>query len=101
MEKVTCMKYLGVYISSDLSWSIHIDIITSKARRTLGLIYRKFYRTGNSSVLTKLYTTFVPCLNIAGRCGTHISKKDIEKLEFVQRFACKICIKNWSASYIQ
>ena len=33
MEKVTCMKYLGVHIS----WSIHIDIITSKARRTLGL----------------------------------------------------------------
>ena len=44
MEKVTSMKYLGVHISSDLSWSIHIDIITSKARRTLGFIYRKFYR---------------------------------------------------------
>ena len=59
MEKVTSMKYLGVHISSDLSWSTHIDIITSKARRTLGFIYRKFYRNVNSSVLTKLYTTLV------------------------------------------
>ena len=69
MEKVTCMKYLGVHISSDLSWSIHIGIITSKARRTLGFVYRKFYRNSYkqsqvfsnmvSSVLTKLYTTLV------------------------------------------
>ena len=69
MEKVTCMKYLGVHISSDLSWSIHFDIITSKARRTLGFVYRKFYRNSYkqsqvfsivvSSVLTKLYTTLV------------------------------------------
>ena len=57
MEKVICMKYLGVYISSDLSWSIHIDIITSKARRTFGFISTD--SNVNSSVLTKLYTTLV------------------------------------------
>ena len=26
-------------------------------------------------------------------------QKDINKLESVQRLACKICIKNWSAPY--
>ena len=51
------MKYLGVHTSSDLSWSVHVDIITSMARRTLGFIYRKFYRNVDSSVLTRLYTT--------------------------------------------
>ena len=81
MEKVTCMKYLGVHISSDLSWSIHIDIITSKARRTLGFIYRKSYRNVNSSMLTKLYTTLVhPLLNIAVQCETHISKNTLKNL---------------------
>ena len=100
MEKVTCMKYLGVYISSDLSWSIHIDIITSKARRTLGFIYRKFYRNVNSSVLTKLYTTLVrPLLEYCCAVWDPHLQKDIEKLESIQRLACKICTKNWSASY--
>jgi len=31
MEKVTCIKYLGVHITSDLSWSAHIDTVVSKA----------------------------------------------------------------------
>ena len=54
--KVDSIKYLGVHISLDLSWSVHIDIITSKAR-TLGFIYRKFYRYVDSCILTRLYTT--------------------------------------------
>ena len=60
MEKVTCLKYqyLGVLISSDL-WSVCIDQIASKARRTLGFVYRKFYRNVNPSILTKLYVTIV------------------------------------------
>ena len=35
MERVSNYKYLGVLISDDLSWSPHIDKITSKARRLL------------------------------------------------------------------
>ena len=45
------MFEIGVLISSDLSWSAHIDqvVIASKARRTLGFIYRKFYRNQKPS----------------------------------------------------
>ena len=53
------IKYLGVHISSDLSWSAHIDTVMSKARTTRCFIYRKFYRNVNTFVLTKLYTTLV------------------------------------------
>ena len=91
MEKVDSMKYLGVYISSDLSWCVHIDIITSKARRTLGFIHRKLYRYVDSSVLTRLYTTLVhPMLEYCAVWDLHLCK-DINKLESVQRLACKIC----------
>ncbi len=35
-------KYLGLLISSDLSWTSHIDNTCSKAKRILGLLYRFF-----------------------------------------------------------
>ena len=97
LEKVTSMKYLGVHTSSDLSWSTHIDIITSKARRTLGFeILQKCELFGAN----KLYTTLVrPLLEYCCAVWDPHLQKDIDKLESVERLACKICSKNWSASY--
>ena len=43
LKVVTTYKYLGLHISSDLSWSYHIQSICSKARNILGLLYRKYY----------------------------------------------------------
>ena len=40
LEVVTSAKYLGVDISSGLSWNSHIDRITGNANRTLGYIRR-------------------------------------------------------------
>jgi len=42
-----------------MSWSARIDTVVYKARKTLGFIYRNFYRNMNTFVLTKLYTTSV------------------------------------------
>ena len=37
-EQVQSFKYLGVLISSSLSWSPHIDTVCTKARKLLGLL---------------------------------------------------------------
>ena len=50
-KSLVSILYLGVHISSDLSWSAHNDTVASKARKTLGFIYRKLYR--------RLYTIYV------------------------------------------
>ena len=42
IEEVVTFKYLGVWISSDLSWTKHIEITCSKARWVLGYMYRTF-----------------------------------------------------------
>ena len=104
MEKVDSMKYLGVYISSDLSWSVHIDIITSKARRTLGFIHRKLYRYVDSSVLTRqqdcIPPWFTQCLNIVVRCGICIFVKTSTNLSLNKDLHAKSApCKNCSASY--
>ncbi len=35
IEKVNCFKYLGIWLSSELSWSKHIDYICAKPRHLL------------------------------------------------------------------
>ena len=38
MLRVSTYKYLGVIISDDLSWALHIEEITSKARKLVGML---------------------------------------------------------------
>ena len=38
LESVTSARYLGVDISSNLTWKTHVDRITGNANRTLGFI---------------------------------------------------------------
>ena len=40
LETVTCARYLGVDISSNLSWGSHIERITGTANKTLGFTKR-------------------------------------------------------------
>ena len=49
MEKVDCFKYLGLLVSSDMSFSKHIESICSKARKVTGLLYRRFNKANSDS----------------------------------------------------
>ena len=100
LERVTQYKYLGVTITDDLSWSYHINIIASKARKLTGLLYRQFYRWSSSPTLLKLYTTLVrPHLEYAAPVWNPHLAKDISTLKNVQKFALKVCYKSWDTGY--
>ena len=43
LNRVYLFKYLGITISYNLCWSEHISDIVARAKRVIGLIYRKFY----------------------------------------------------------
>ena len=58
LEQVESFKYLGVLLSSDLSWSSHIESICTKARKLIGLLYRNFYGNVNQQSLYTLYTVW-------------------------------------------
>ncbi|MEW8545052.1 MAG: hypothetical protein AB2693_16125, partial [Candidatus Thiodiazotropha sp.] len=57
-EAVGHAKYLGVYISKDLSWNTHINRIFTNANRTLGFLKRNI-KTKNNAIRTAAYQTLI------------------------------------------
>lgn len=58
IEHVSSIKYLGVHLSSDLTWNTHIEHIINKAARTLGFLKRTLYQANEKTKLLA-YTTLV------------------------------------------
>ena len=47
--------YLGVLLSYDLSWSLHVEFACQKALWVLSLLYRRFYDQASQESLKQLY----------------------------------------------
>ena len=97
IEQVPFMKYLGIHLSSDLTWSKHISEVCNKARRIIGFLYRNFY-LADSTCLNRLYQAIVlPKLDYCSCIWDPYQTTYIEKLERVQEFAAKLVMRNWHA----
>ena len=100
LDQVSSFKYLGITISHDLTWSTHIGKICGKARQTLGLLYRQFYRKCDSKSLLKLYISLVrPHLEYACSVWAPHTHKNILSIERVQMFGVKMISGEWNAPY--
>ena len=88
LDRVTEFKYLGVLITADLSWTAHINMICTKARRLVGMLYRQFYQDADTTTLKQLYVSNIrPHLEYACQVWDPYLQKDIDMLESVQKFA--------------
>ncbi|CAC5361163.1 unnamed protein product [Mytilus coruscus] len=84
---------LGVTFESNLKFEKHISTIVNKAQRVLSLIHHSFDYMDQDMFLT-LYKSIVrPLLEYATCVWSPHLKKDIRKLESVQRRATKL-VKN-------
>ena len=101
LERVESFKYLGLLIKCDLTWTDHIKQICSKARRLVGLLFRQFYNYADPSTIRILYLTLIrPNLEYASEVWDPYLIRDRSLLENVQKFACKVCLKNWQTEYV-
>ena len=100
LEQVDSFKYLGVLLSHNLSWDGQVQSVCSKARKILGLLYRRFYNNAPGDSLLQLYLSLVrPHLDYASTVWSpHLMKHKIA-LENVQKFACRMATKIWDSSY--
>ena len=94
LNRVTEFKYLGVLITADLSWTTHINMICTKARRLIGMLYRQFCQDADISTLKQLYVSNIrPHLEYACQVWDPYLKRDIDLMESVQKFALRVCSK--------
>ncbi|MCG7875845.1 MAG: reverse transcriptase family protein, partial [Candidatus Thiodiazotropha endolucinida] len=85
LQEVSHHPYLGVELSSDLTWKNHISNITSKAHRILNLLRRHLYGC-NQDVKNRAFTTLVqPHLEYSSSVWDPYFKQDILALEKVRR----------------
>ena len=95
--QVTSLKYLGVTVSSNLSWTTHIDNTCARARKQLGLLYRHFHPAGREA-LSRLYTsTVLPLLDYCACVWDPYQATFSNKLETIQKFAAKLATGLWAS----
>ena len=100
LHKVDHYKYLGVWLSHNLSWTKHIEETCKSATKQIGVMYRKFYRHSSQDTLKQLYLSLVRSkLEYAAPVWDPQKTTLCQKLEKVQKFALKVCSKNWSSDY--
>ena len=100
IEQVQSYRYLGVWLTSTLTWSVQVESGCQRARRQIGIIYRKFYGHSNRSTLLQLYLAYVqPHLEYAVPVWDPHQQGHINSLEKVQKFALKVCTGKWNMDY--
>ena len=89
IEQVDSYHYLGVLVTSRLTWSDHIEQVCTKARNLVGTSYRQFYSWADSNTLLLIYCTCIrPHLEYACQLWDPFSNKGMQSLEAVQ----KLCL---------
>ena len=97
---VTSVKYLGVLLTTNLSWSEHVSALNAKARKLIGVMFRKFYKDAHPTSLLNLYLANIrPHLEYCSPVWDPYLRKDIDMLEKAQKFGLRVCLKDWSSQY--
>lgn len=96
LEVVDHAKYLGVDISSNLSWNHHINRTTTSAGKTLGFLRRNI-KTRREDIKQCAYKTLVrPQVEYASTVWSPHTQQSIHKVEMIQRRAIRWVKHNYS-----
>ena len=96
LQRVDSAKYLGVEITSNITWSKHISQVTTKANRTSAFIQRNM-RNCPKSIKNACYKSLVrPILEYASVVWDPHQQNDIQALEAVQKRAARRSTNNFS-----
>ena len=83
-------KLLGVFIDENLSWKQHIEILSSKISKSIGILY-KSKDVLSKQCLKQLYFSFIHGYgSYANVAWTSTSKSKLERLYRCQKHAARV-----------
>ena len=62
LRQDSCIKYLGIYIDSNLTCKSHIDYIAKKVKRSIGILSKLRYYVDNRIIINLYYALIYPFL---------------------------------------
>lgn len=96
LESVSSYKYLGVYITSNLNWSLHTENIIKNANRMLGYLRRNFFNVPTNLKLLLYKTLIRPKLEYATPVWDPAHENLITDLEMVQNNSVRFILANYN-----
>ena len=98
LSRVQQATYLGLELSSNISWTPHINKITSKASQSLGFLKRNFHSAKPETKAAAYKSIVRPSLEYSSSVWDAFQVTDIQKLyiEHVQRRAAKFVTNNYA-----
>lgn len=92
LNPVDFHNHLGLVISSNLSWSNHINYIISKCNKKLGLLKRNCYSLNRTQRAAVFLNMIRPALEYGCCLYSNCSMSDSIRLDRLQRRAAIICL---------
>ena len=91
LKQVQQECYLGMVLTSNMSWKEHIHKLTTKASKKIGLLYNMKDKLSRSAK-TKYYISFIrPVLEYGSAVFDNCTVAESNSLELVQRRAAMLC----------
>ena len=95
LKEVDTNPYLGLNISKNLTWSNHINGVCKKASSTLGFLRRNLQNCPKQTRLTAYISLVRSLLEYGATIWDPHVKKDIDKLEKIQRQAARFVTRDY------
>ena len=80
-------KFLRVYIDQHLVWKTHVDFITAKISKCVGLLYKAKYYLPSKSFLTLCYALVCPYLTYCNLIWASPYVTNLQRIYLLQKRA--------------
>ena len=95
MEVVSNARYLGLFISSDITWDNHVSHMCKQLYYMLSML-RRMSKIFPQSLLVKIYKTFIqPKIDYGNTVWGYTTETNINKIQRMQNHAARIILKNF------